>query len=152
MNIDDIPPLSPALTVPIRTAQDLHHRWGVMMGELGFAERSLWWLFIRPDGIADRVVGQVTDLPLHPTTLLVRNLLDGLAQVIGSSSLAGCSVGFLLSRPGGRSMTGSDRAWARALTTQAIDAGVRLQPTHLATDEELRVFAPDDLVVPATHR
>lgn len=60
---------------------------------------------------------------------------------IGDGSLA-----ILLSRPGGEPMTDDDRSWARTLSRSARARGVSLWPVHLATDAELVVFAPDDMV------
>jgi hypothetical protein len=45
-------------------------------------------------------------------------------------------------------MTDGDRRWARELAAAASRSRVRPQPIHLATDEALRVFAADDLILP----
>ena len=48
-------------------------------------------------------------------------------------------------RPGRRPMCDDDRSWARSLTRAARRAEIPLWPVHFANDEELLVFAPDDL-------
>ena len=58
---------------------------------------------------------------------------------------AGGAVALLYTRPGVDTMNGDDRSWARSLTVAARAAGIDLWPVHFANDEELRVFAPDDL-------
>lgn len=146
----DIPPLRrPELTAPIHTSQDMERHWRALMGELGFSQRLLWWVFIQANGRVQPWVGQVSELPVEPEARLLHNLLDACAQVMSSARLIDGSAGFLLSRPGSAQMTEPDRAWARGLVAAAAEAEVRQQPTHLATDEDVRVFAPDDLVVPA---
>jgi hypothetical protein len=57
------------------------------------------------------------------------------------------SVAFLLTRPGRDPINDADRSWARGLTSAAQHLGVAMWPVHFANDAELRVFAPDDLVV-----
>jgi hypothetical protein len=44
-------------------------------------------------------------------------------------------------------MDDADRNWGRCLATAAHNLGVSMWPVHFANDVELRVFAPDDLVV-----
>ena len=74
-------------------------------------------------------------------------MLDGMMAVLGEmlNEAPGGSVALLLARPGSASMTPDDRGFAQAVTTAARRSGVPLEPLHLATDEEVRVFAPDDL-------
>lgn len=57
-----------------------------------------------------------------------------------------CSVALLLSRPGPAAVTAADRTWAVGLTQAAGRAAIPLEPLHLATDEAVRVIAPDDLI------
>jgi hypothetical protein len=106
------------------------------MGDGGFSRRSLWLVFLYEDGQVAPVVVPIEDIPARPDAL-VANLgavLAGLADD-GVSSTA-----MLLSRPGPRAMSADDRAWARALTSFTP------WPVHLATADDLQVFAPDDLI------
>ena len=145
---DDIPPLLPPdQAPPIRSAEDMYRRWRALMGELGFSERLLWYTLISVDGRQAPLLSQVADLPLRPDELVVDNLMWICGQILRSTDHPDGSVALLLSRPGSAHMTDSDRAWARALTAAGSRAELRLQPIHLANDEALKVFAPDDLIV-----
>lgn len=115
------------------------------MGPLGFSETLIWFTFIDGDGVMAPILSQIDDLPEYPDQQLLHNLM-GIADGI-LRNVVGGSLAILRSRPGPGQMTDSDRAWALGLTTAAASCGVRMEPVHLATDEDLRVFAPDDLVV-----
>jgi hypothetical protein len=146
---DDIPPLLPPDQMPsIHSPQDMHRHWRALMGELGFSRRLLWLGFVTSDGRMAPQLHQVEELPRDPIPLLVDNLLGICREVLDGVGDSDGSVAFLLSRPGSGQMTETDRAWARALASAAGQSGVRLQPIHLATDEVLRVFAADDLILP----
>jgi hypothetical protein len=60
----------------------------------------------------------------------------------------GGAVALLYTRPGRRPMNDDDRSWARSLTRAARQVEIPLWPVHFANDEELLVFAPDDLAGP----
>jgi hypothetical protein len=144
---DEIPPLLPPDQMPpIRTPQDMYRHWRALMGELGFSRRLLWFGLVSSEGRMAPRLNQVDDLPRRPDGLRLDNLM-GICRESGDVDGSG-SVAFLLSRPGPARMTDDDRSWARELAAAAARAGVRVQPTHLATDEALRVFAADDLIVP----
>lgn len=144
---DDIPPLRPAgQQPPIRTSHDLFQYWRALMGPLGFAKPRLWLTFITSGDVAVPQLTQVDALPRFPDQLLLINLMTISRSLLDGDP--GSSLAVLLSRPGRVDLTASDRAWARGLTSAADDAGVRMRPVHLATDEAVRVFAPDDLIGP----
>lgn len=129
----DIPPLlPPERTPPIRTPGDLHRQWRAFMGPLGFGSRTLWMLFLAPDGRIEQPIPQIGDLPLQPRARLVRNLLGVCAMVLDDLG-GGGSVAFLLARPGPPGLTDHDRAWEQALGRAAAEERVRLQPFHVAT-------------------
>jgi len=46
-------------------------------------------------------------------------------------------------------ITASDRAWAVGLATAARERDVACHPVHLANDQEVRAFAPDDEIASA---
>jgi hypothetical protein len=145
---DEIPPLLPPDQMPsIHTPQDMFRTWRALMGELGFGRRLLWFGFVSDAGRMAGQLHQVAELPSEPDAIRLDNLLslcrEQLEIVVESGSVA-----FLLSRPGPGRMTDGDRRWARELAAAASRSRVRLQPIHLATDEALRVFAADDLILP----
>lgn len=145
---DEIPPLLPPDQMPpIRCPQDMYRHWRAMMGELGFSRRLLWFAFIDADGRMAPQVHQVVELPLDPIPLLLENLMEVCREVLERAVDPDGTVAFLLSRPGSGRMTDGDRGWARGLATAASRTSVRLQPIHLATDQALRVFAGDDLIL-----
>lgn len=147
---DDIPPLLPADQMPaIRTQHHLYRHWRALMGELGFSERLLWCAFIDAAGFPTPVLSQVADLPLFPDQQFLHNLMSIFDTVL-SEEVYGGSVAVLLSRPGRANLTDSDRAWGRELTIAAERAGVSMRPVHLANNDELRVLAYDDLILPRT--
>lgn len=143
----NIPPLHPIdQTPPIRTPADMHRQWCALMGELGFSERLLWFTFIGPDGEIHKMLQQIAQIPLRPEARLLDNLVYVCTETMAEARIDGGSAAFLLSRPGSAQFTASDRAWATGLVAAARRGNLLLQPVHLATDEEIRVFAADDLI------
>lgn len=140
------PPLPPDQLPPIRTPDDVLTMWRLILGPLEFSGPMLWCVFISAHGRCAPVIPQFEDLPLEPDEPTINGLMEVCQQV---STMAGddATVAFLLSRPGPAQMMTTDRIWARALTDGAADAGVTLQPIHLATVAAIRVFAADDLLL-----
>lgn len=132
--------------VLVRTQADLESFWRSLMEPLGFSGRALWFMLLVDDRTTDVLV-EISDLPPVPDP----QDLAGLAHVIGD--LAGdddrTRVALLLARTGSAAVTEGDRAWARELLAAVRTAGASAAPLHLATDEALRVVAPDDLGAPA---
>ena len=120
----------------VRTPADLFALWQSLMGEGGFGRRTLWLVFLYDDGQVSSVIMPIEDIPARPDPV-VANLGLILAD-LGREGID--SAAMLLSRPGPRAMTDDDRDWARALTP------LTPWPVHLATADEVQVFAPDDLV------
>lgn len=146
MDEDRIPPLRrPDQMPPIYTQDDLHAYWRALMGPLGFGTRKLWLSFLTADCRTTDLLTQIDDIPTFPDTELLTNLMYVALQVLDNTAPGG-SLAVLLSRPGRARVTESDRTWARALTSSAIQTGVAMHPVHLANDTEIRVFAPDDLL------
>lgn len=150
---DPDPAPTPVRDRPVTTQIDLERLWRALMGDLGFDGRSLWLMFLDEEGLAAPMLSQVEDLPLDPDDPdspdspdgdLATSVVRVLHQVLATTCPGG-SAALLLSRPG-RGLRSTDRAWARALAREAQRAGLPLWPTHLATDHDLRVIAPDDVV------
>jgi hypothetical protein len=131
---------------PIRNSKDLCLRWRALMGPLGFGQPRLWIAFLEPGDMMSAHLTQIDEIPPRADAKICRPLLDMCQHVVGRGG-AGGSVAFLLTRPGRNPMNDADRSWARGLTSAAQQVGVAMWPVHFANDLELRVFAPDDLVV-----
>jgi hypothetical protein len=145
---DDIPPLRrPEDMPPILNQADLHRHWRALMGPLGFSRPALWLQFLSVDGRGNGMITKIEEVPDRPDDALLENLIWICGKLL-NSDLRGGRVAFLWSRPGSRLVTEDDLAWARGLTAAARSAEVPCEPVHLANDEELRVFAPDDLASP----
>jgi hypothetical protein len=143
---EDIPPLLPPGQMrPIRSQADLHRFWRALLGPLGFTDRVLWVAFIDAADRASAGIGRCTALPEHPEQDVVRGLMDLCAEVLRGVFVCG-RVAFLVSRPGPSHVTSSDQAWGRALTQAARSEGLPCEPVHIASDDDLRILAPDDLV------
>ena len=144
--MNDIPPLQPADQMPpIHNERDLHERWRALMGELGFADRTLWVTFIMPDGMMFPHIVQVAELPAHPTGDNLDALIEMCVREFEDSG-DDITVAMLLSRPGTDVVTDSDRAWATGISAAARARAVRAYPMHLANDQAVRILAPDDLI------
>jgi hypothetical protein len=140
-----IPPLLPIHQVPpLRTQADLHRQWRAMMGELGFASRRLWLLFLEPDDRPTELLLQIDDVAEEPGDGDTDSLLHLCREVRREHDLGRVAV--LLSRPGERGVRPSDRRWGRALLDSARTLGVPLAPLHLANDEAVVPLAGDDLL------
>jgi hypothetical protein len=146
---NDTPPLErPEDMPPIHSQADLYQHWRALMGELGFGTRQLWLAMIDAEGRCTPVIQKIEDIPEVPDP----QLLDGLMTVCGGileEVLPRGSVAFLLARPGPAGLTASDRTWAAGLATAARERGVASRPVHLANDQEIRAFTPDDEIASA---
>lgn len=123
----------------IRTADDLQALWRSLMGDGGFSRRSIWLLFLDEDGRPSPVLVPIDDIPRRPVPAFLDNLRSIAGELVGSQDVA--SVALLLSRPGNRTMTEDDRAWARALAPVPS-----AWPIFLAAADSVQMFAPDDLI------
>ena len=145
MDEEHIPPVLPVEQMPpIRTQEDLHRHWRALMGRLGFSQRYLWLQLIDSDHRPSPVLMQIDEVPEHPEPHMLDHLMHVLRVVLVEDP--GSSVAPLVARPGAAGITDADHAWAAGLTAAARRDRIPMEPVHLATDEELRVFAPDDLM------
>lgn len=119
----------------------LYELWQTLMGSGGFARRSIWMVFLEPDGRTIPAINAIDEIPVLPVREFVENLEGIVEQLLGDPGVG--SAAFLLSRPGSVNMSSGDRIWARALQNLCRIGG---WPLHLATYDTIRVFAPDDLV------
>ncbi|WP_370616179.1 hypothetical protein [Mumia sp. Pv 4-285] len=133
-----------ALATPIRCQQDLHDRWSILMGELGFSRRSLWFTFVDTERRMIPQISEIVDLSDRGDHEMASELLTMCRRLLDEADGVS-SVAFLVSRPGHHRMDPDDRSWARALTAAARFQRVPIETVHLATDSSLVAFAPDDL-------
>lgn len=145
MNYDP-PPLSrPEDMPPIHTQEDVCQTWRALMGELGFSQRYLWFIFVAADGRLVPHINQVEGMPVVPADGDCAKFIRVVGQVIADLDPT-LTVAVLWSRPGSAAATGADIAWAKQLTAEARTQHVRMWPVHLANDVDLRVFTPDELL------
>jgi hypothetical protein len=130
----------------VRSSEDLYQRWRALMGPLGFGQPRLWIAFLEPTSMMSAQLTQIEDIPRWADPQLCGALLEMCGHIVGSYG-GGGSVAFLLTRPGRNPMEDADRSWGNGLTSAARQHGVAIWPVHFANDAELRVFAPDDLVL-----
>jgi hypothetical protein len=123
----------------IRTDTELREFWQEAIGPGGFAQRSVWLVFLTDDGQVQPVIVPIDDVPPSPAPPIIRNLQVILTGLIEDGPVD--SVAALLARPGPAAMSDDDRAWARSLS-----ALTPRWPVHLATQGLVRVFAADDLI------
>ncbi len=145
---DDIPPLRrPEDMAPIRGQADLHHHWRALMGQLGFSRRTLWVQLIGRDDRCAPALVQIEGLEPEPDDLFLANLMQICSHFVGETATYG-RVAMLLSRPGRRELTASDRVWAARLHRASRLASIPCEPLHLANDDEVRVISLDDFDLP----
>jgi hypothetical protein len=145
---EDIPQLRPPDQMPpVLTQADLFDHWRALMGPLGFSDRSLWLMLLRPDGRCDGLLTKIEQVPARPDRLLLDNLMGILDELLRGEP--GVRLAFLLSRPGRDGVTPNDRAWGRDLHRAARAARLPCEPVHVANDVRLHVLAMDDLTDPA---
>lgn len=143
MNSSNPPLKRPEDLPPIESQADLHRLWRMLMGEPGFASNQLWMVALDADGRCTPVIQNIEGTPDLPDPRLLGGLM-AVCRGLLEEVLPGGSVAFLWARPGPGGLSPADRAWATALTTAAREAGVDCRPTHLANDEVVRAFTPDD--------
>jgi hypothetical protein len=127
----------------VRTPAELLAMWQGLMGAGGFSVRSVWLVFFDAQFRMQPVIVPIDDLPLEPDPQLIENLAGVVRGLVEHDTAA--TVALLISRDGPAAMTAGDRRWARALRA-AFDPAIAPWPLHLATRDQVRIFAPDDLI------
>ena len=136
MTYDVSPPLPPDQMPAVRTPADLHATWRTLMGGLGHSGRTLWLLFLQPDGRPLGPLLSIDDLPDGPYDLEVDELVAVCREILDGPGSGG-SLAMLITRPGRDPWHVGDRAWCRYLTAVADRVGGRVWPVHRANDREL---------------
>ncbi len=134
-------PLPPDFSV--HDDADLSALWHTLIGPGEFGQRTLWLTFLDQDGRVSPLIVPIDDIPTEPDALFARNIARIIDKLVAGGDTS--SVALLLSRPGVNDMTALDRRWARALHAE-LGPELSRWPIHLATCDNIRVFAPDDLL------
>ena len=129
-------------TDPIHSTADLGQRWRALMGELGFGERLLRFVFVGPDRCLLKVLHDMP-VPDRPTPRIVDDLFGMLCAVLDGLA-PDVTVALLLSRPGTGGVSGRDRLWATLLHRGAARFDVPIHPVFRANDETLVLVEPED--------
>lgn len=127
----------------LRTQADVERFWTTICHPLGWRTRELWVVLVDEDGEPFPSVHQVGDLPEQPDAAALADLVAGCRRLLEEFDPGG-SVATLLCRPGDRSLTDADRAWAAALARVAREAGVVLEVVHVAGDAGITPVPMDE--------
>lgn len=138
-------PKRPLEMAPIRTQADLERHWRLLVGPLGFSRPQLWLNVLAPGGQPTAFLTQLEDLPTEPDVQLLERVMEVNRQLLDGHAADG-SLALLLARPGPDRRTESDVIWAAALTEAAGTFDIPLRPIYLATDANIRIISPDDLL------
>lgn len=131
---DEVPPLLPPDEMPgIVDQASLCHTWRALMGSLGFGRAQMWVLFLRHGRQVH--LAHIEDLPARVAPADVRQVV----RVIRAGCDEDMSCAFLYCRPGGSSRLPQDEVWLATIAEANPE-----WPVHIATDDSLTVFAPDD--------
>jgi hypothetical protein len=120
-------------TPTVTTQADLEEVWRTLMGPLGFAGTSLWFMAVAPDGSVVPQLDQIEDCEELPLPEQLLGALSAIHAVL-DEAVPGARIAFLRSRPGVQGVDADDRSWARALYGAARAVGAPLEVVHLATD------------------
>ena len=100
----------PLARVPVRSAAELTQRWADLLDPPVCAARSLWLMWLTPDGRSLPLIVPVDDLPAVPDLLTLRGLVDfheTLTEDLDVTHLA-----MALCRRGHTAVTTADDEWA----------------------------------------
>ena len=120
----------PLAQVPVRSAAELTRRWADLLDPPVFAARSLWLMWLAPDGRSLPLVVPVDDLPAAPDPLTLRGLVDFHETLTEDLDLA--HLAMALCRPGHATITADDDEWAEGLHAVLDDAIESTWSLHLA--------------------
>jgi hypothetical protein len=124
---------------PLASTTSLTTLWQQIVAWEPFRFRSMWLLFIDPEGRPSGPLITIDDLADGPYAVGLDELVD-LCRGILDGPGGGGSVALLMTRPGGPPWTVSDRAWGRFLLHGADEIGEPVWPVHLAHDQLLERY------------
>jgi hypothetical protein len=127
-----------SLRSPLRTAAEVEERVQDLVGAA--LVNKVWLLFLDEDDVQLPVIIPIGELPERPPE---EDALVPLLTAIGESAH---SVIAVLERPGGRKLSGDDRAWVRSLSAGVHRAGLGLSGLLLSHSTGVRSLSPDDWI------
>lgn len=126
-------PVLPDLAVPVLTDRDVLDRVRCLVDQDASRRRTLWLMFLAPDGAQLPVLLPIDDVPERPDAAVVASLCSIVAHVLGDASEGGSAV-LTLSRPGGLTPSDSDSYWVRALHRAAAEQDIGIRMVCLAAE------------------
>ncbi|MGY1743778.1 MULTISPECIES: hypothetical protein [unclassified Blastococcus] len=135
----------PRPDVPVRSTPALPRRWRELLGPPLFPVRSLWLVWLGPDGRMLDLVMPLDDVPAVPDRRVTAGIVALHDAVAATRPGRAAHLALCLCRPGGPAATGADDGWSaelRDVLDEQLDATWSL---HLAADGEARplVQPPD---------
>jgi hypothetical protein len=122
----------PLADVPVTTQRGLRERWADVLAPPVFSARSLWIMWLRPDGTALPTLVPIDELPHRFDPGSARSLVELAATISEEHSGGDGHVAFALCRPGHPASTPGDQEWAAGLHRAAARADLRSWSLHLA--------------------
>lgn len=129
------------LLAPLSTDADVLNRVDQIIGYDARRRRSMWLLFLDPDGVQLPVIVPIDDFPAEPEADGALSICHLIAHVLEDAAPGGSAV-ITLVRGDGRALIGSDRHWLLALQEAAAHADARLRMICLATADGIRQLEP----------
>ena len=122
----------PLADVPVTTRRALRQRWADVLAPPCFSARSLWLMWLRPDGSALPTLVPIDELSHRFDAAAARGVVELAATVSEEHSGGNGHVAFALCRPGHPASTAGDQEWAAGLHRAAARAGLGSWSLHLA--------------------
>jgi hypothetical protein len=128
-------------SAPLMTVADVLDRVGSCIDQQSRTGRSLWIMFVDPDGVQLPVLVPIDGVPERPEPHEARAVCQVIAHVLNDAAPGGSAV-ISLTRPGSGKVLESDRHWASTLHEAADDGGAALRLVCLATRDGIRQLGP----------
>jgi len=129
------------LALRVRADQDVLGRVAAIIAPAARRDRTLWLVFLGPEGTQAKLVVPIDDIPERPAASMLGNVCYVATESI-AHSWPGGSVVITLSRPGALKLTDSDRHILRAFQHGASMHGTPIRMLCLATPQGVRELGP----------
>jgi len=125
------------MSAPLKTDADVLDRVGSCIDQQSRTGRSLWIMFVDPEGVQLPVLVPIDGAPESPVLGDARAVCRLIAQVLSDAAPGGSAL-ISLTRSGSGNVRESDRLWASTLREAAADEGTTLRMVCLATRDGIR--------------